>query len=97
MTAKAMDELKAPVVKKIERPVRISWSCTSREATALITTKLERNSGAETDNDPVLKDWEHKLKVEEYMEGYKTHKGGTKAWEENKGKYYYLVPQHCLP
>ena len=29
------------------------------------------------------------------MENYKTHKGETKAWEENKGKCYYLVRQHC--
>ena len=31
------------------------------------------------------------------MEGYKTHKGGTKAWKENRGKCYYLVLQHCPP
>ena len=29
------------------------------------------------------------------MEGYKTHKGGTKAWKDNKGKGYCLVLHHC--
>ena len=47
---------------------------------------MKCNPDAVTDNDSVLKDWEHKLKVKEYMGGYKTHKEGTKAWAENKGK-----------
>ena len=44
-------------------------------------TKLKRNALATTDNKPVLEEWEHKLEVEEYMEGYKTNKGGTKVLE----------------
>ena len=71
--------------------MRKYWSGDSWEAMAANMTKLKRNMGATTDNEPVLEEWEHKLKVEEYLEVYKTHKGGTKAWEENKGKCYYLV------
>ena len=37
--------------------------------------KMKRNSGAETDNDPVLEDCEHKLEVKKYTERYKIHKG----------------------
>ena len=83
---KAMEELKASVVTKKERPVRMYWSGTSREVTTLNMTKLKHNSGAEKDNDPVVEDWEHKVKVEEYMEGYNTHKERKRAWAENKGK-----------
>ena len=60
-------------------------------------TKLKRSFGAETDTDPVLEDWEHKLEVKEYMKGYKPHKEGTKACAENNGKYDYLVLQRRLP
>ena len=95
--AKAMEELQAPVVTKTERPVRMYWSGDSRVATAANTTKLKRTALATPDNEPVLEEWEHQLKIEEYMESYKTHKGGTKVWEENKGKCYYLVLQYCPP
>ena len=44
---------------------------------------------------PKSEDWEHKLEVEEYLKKYKVYKEVTKAWEENKGKWYYLILQHC--
>ena len=97
VAAKAMEDLQAPVFTKTERPVRWYWTGDSRVDTATNKTKLKRNASATTDNEPVLEEWEHKLEIEEYMESYKTHKGGTKAWEENKGKCYYLVLQHCPP
>ena len=49
------------------------------------------------DNVPKLEDWEHKLKVNKYLENYRTHKDESKAWAENKGKCYYLLLQHCPP
>ena len=67
VAAKAMKDLKAPVFAKMERPVRMYWSGTGREARASSMTKLERNTLATTDNKPVLEDWEHKLEVKEYM------------------------------
>ena len=94
---KAIEELKSPVFTKKERPVRMYWSVTSREPMALNMTKLKRNPETGSDNKPVLKDLEHKLEVDEYTEGYNTHKEGTKEWEENRGKCYYLVLQHCTP
>jgi len=49
------------------------------------------------DNVPKSEDWEHKLIIKEYLEKYKLYKEGAKAWDENTGKYYYLLLQHCPP
>ena len=92
--AMAMEEMKAPIFTKTERPVCMYWSGTRREAGASNKTKQKRN--AETDNNPKLEDWEHKLAVDKCLE-YTTHKEGTQVWTESKGKCYYLVLQHCLP
>ena len=62
-------------------------------------TKSKRNTGAKEGNKPKIEDWdwEHKLVVGKYLESYKTYKEGTKTWEENRGKCYYPVLQHCPP
>ena len=58
---KTMEDLKTPVVMKVERPVRMYCFDTRREATATNMTKLQRNVLAKTDNNPILKDWEQTL------------------------------------
>ena len=70
VASKAMEELQAPVFTKTERPVRLYWLGDSRVATASNMTKLKRNASATTDNESVLEEWEHKLKIKEYMESY---------------------------
>ena len=93
VAARAMEELKPPVFVKSERPVRVYWA----DADHTRETNNKRNARSTVDNVPKSEDWEHKLAIEEYLDKYKLYKEGTKAWEENKGKYYYLVLQHCSP
>ena len=49
------------------------------------------NPGSNKDNEHKVKEWEHNLNVDKYLENVKTFKEGTKVWAENKGKCYYLV------
>ena len=53
------------------------------------------SGGAVEDNPPVLDDWEHKLKFEEYKAEQKVYNEQVLAWKENKAKCYYLVLSHC--
>ena len=90
-----MEDLKVSLVfTKKERPACVYWSGTSREAGSSNETKKKGNPGTESDNKFKLEDWEHKLKVDKYLEWYKTHTDGTMAWAENKGKCCYLVLQN---
>ena len=69
VAARAVEELKTPVFTKTERLVGMYWSGTSQEEGASNETKKKsRNPGAEADNKPKLKDWEHKRAVDKYIE-----------------------------
>ena len=93
VAVRAMEELKPPVFVKSDRPVLVHWADEGQTR----KTNNKRNVGPTVDNVPKTEDWEHKLVIEEYLDKYKLYKEGTKAWEENKDKCYYLVFQHCLP
>ena len=97
VAVRVMEELKAPIFTKKERPVRMYWFGTSREAGGSKETKTKRNPDTVTDYKAVRMDWEHKFEVWEYVEGYKTHKEDTQVSIQNKGKCYYLVLQYCPP
>ena len=88
-----MEELKAPTFVKKEHSVRKYWS----DEGQTLGTRNTHNVGSTTDTVPKTEDWEYKLVVDKYLEMYKTYKDGTKSWAENKGKWYYLVLQHCSP
>ena len=91
MATKVTEELKAPTFVKSDRPSGVYWA----EESQTRKTNNIQYAGSKTDNAPKLEDWEHKLKVDKYLEKYKTYKDGTKAWDNNKGKCYYLILQHC--
>ena len=84
VAARAMEELKAPTFVKYDRPIRVYWADEGQTR----ETNNKQNPGATVDKLPMSEDWEHKLKVKEYLEKYKLYKEGTKAWAENKGKGY---------
>jgi hypothetical protein len=44
-----------------------------------------------------MEDLEDKFDVNKYLEKHKTYKEGTKDWEKNKGKCYYLILQQYPP
>ena len=83
-----MEELKAPTCVKSDRPIQVYWA--DEEHTRAINNR--RNAGATKDTVPKFEDWEYKLKVEEYLKNYKFYKEGTKAWAENKDKWYHFIP-----
>ena len=84
VAARAMEDLKAPFFTETERPVRMFWADKAQTA----KTKNKRNSGTKEDNNPKVKDCEHKLVVDKYLESYTTNKEGTEVWTETKGKFY---------
>ena len=65
VVTQAMEDLRAPVFTKRERPVRMYWLGTSQEACSSNMTKLKHNVLAKTDNKPTLEGWEHQLEVKE--------------------------------
>ena len=79
-----MEELKPPTFVKSDPPIIVYWDNEGQTR----KTNNKRNACATKDNVPKSEDWEHKLKVKEYLEKYKLYKEGTKAWAENKGKCY---------
>ena len=64
--AGAMSELKAPVFTKMGRPIHMY--CADKDA--------------KENNEPIFKDWEYTLVVDEYAEALKTYKEGRKEWAE---------------
>ena len=70
-----MEELKAPIFVKLVCPVRMY--CANEEQTH--KKKHKCNTGNTEDSKLKVKDLKHKLVVDEYLEGYKTYKEGTKS------------------
>ena len=93
VAVRATEELKSSAFVKLVCPVRIYRADKGHTRKA----KRKRNTSAKKDTASKMEDWEHKLVVDKYLEGYKTYKEGTKIWAENIGKCYYLVLQHCPP
>ena len=55
VTAREMEELKAPTCVKSDRPIQVYWA--DKEQTC--ETNDKRNAGATKDNVPKFEDWEH--------------------------------------
>ena len=72
VTAREIEERKAPVTVKVARPVRIYWS--NKYQTD--ETKNKLNAGG---NEQKIEDWEHKLVVHNYLESYKNVQGRYKS------------------
>ena len=88
-----MEELKAPIFVKTVRPIQVYLVNEGQTC----ETNNKHNAGSTVDNVAKSEDREHKLEVKEYLEKYILYKKGTNAWEEKKGKCYYLILQHCPP
>ena len=91
---KSMSTLKSPEFQESVVPTREYWADPGR--TVKTKDKSRQGSGGVVkDNPPVMEDWEHNLKVEEYKSKQKVYNEQVLAWKENKAKCYYLVLSHC--